>query len=130
MKLVGTPDIKTLVPSFDPGILDEGEFAEFFKFVFNFNLEGTNKTIEKDFAIDLLNLILQERGNVHLENFNLFLVQNQELQRITLDQFTSFLGFSLINPKDCSDYDDNEDNCAWPVLIDEFVDFVVTKKKS
>jgi len=41
--------------------------------------------------------------------------------RITLDQWMTFLDFNL----DCQDIDEyDEENSAWPTLIDDYVDYL------
>ena len=38
-------NLKDALPTFDPGFLEDREFREFYRFVFQFSREGTNKTI-------------------------------------------------------------------------------------
>jgi len=128
MKNLG--DIKKHIPSLDPGFLLPTQFMSFYTFFFKFNLEGTHKTLENEFARDCLSCVLSGRRNEHLEQFTKFLASSDGMsrfERITLDQWTSFLSFSLINPRSCFGYDEIEANCAWPVLIDEYVDWVISE---
>jgi hypothetical protein len=60
-----------------------------------------------------------------LSSFIAYLNQTTDISynTITLDQWMSFLDFS----KECVDLKDyDEENSAWPVLIDDFVDFATT----
>jgi hypothetical protein len=61
-------------------------------------------------------------GKERLSTFQEFLTTTKDISydRITLDQWVSFLDFSL-ECTDLSEYD--EENSAWPVLIDDYVDF-------
>jgi hypothetical protein len=114
-------DLKVRLAGMDTGFMEHDEFKKFFRFVFQFSREGTHRTIEKDMVVALLQMVLGDRSNVHLNSFTAFLEQSgEEAVRITLDQWTSFLEFSVTVPEDCMGYDDDE-NCAWPVLIDEYV---------
>lgn len=114
---------KALLPSLELGFMEGSEFREFFKFCFKFNLEGTHKTLDKDLVIALVDLTLKGRIDPQrLLTFQEFLntTKDTSYNRITLDQWISFLDFSIECP-DLSQYD--EENSAWPVLIDDYVDF-------
>jgi len=65
---------------------------------------------------------------MHLDQFCEFLQSNDDNARIALDQWVSFLDFSINCPSHCKGYDEDEANCAWPVLIDEYVDWVRVRK--
>ena len=105
----------------ETGFMEHSEFKKFYKFVFQFSREGTHRTIEKDMVVALLQMVLGDRSNIHLNDFCSFLSSSgPEATRITLDQWTSFLDFSVTVPDDCIGYEDDE-NCAWPVLVDEYV---------
>ena len=101
-----------------------------FKFCFQFNREGTHKTLDKELVVGLLQLVLKDTNRVardRLDSFCKFLEDSGDTyERITLDQWLSFWDFS-VSPEcdDLSAYD--EDTSAWPVLIDEYVEY--TKKE-
>jgi hypothetical protein len=85
--------------------------------------------LDKGIVIALLPLILKDRVDAkRLSTWNEFLDQTsgEAYSRITLDQWTSFLEFCY-EVKDLEkDYD--EVNSAWPVLIDEYVEYMSHKK--
>mmetsp|Transcript_12440 Transcript_12440/g.18246 ORF Transcript_12440/g.18246 Transcript_12440/m.18246 type:complete len:250 (-) Transcript_12440:95-844(-) len=117
--------LKELLPSLDTGFLDETEFKDFYKFCFQFNREGTHKTLEKDLVLDLIPLVLGTTNRIPSErydSFNAFLKQSPDYTRITLDQWTSFWDFCQECPL-LSDYD--EATSAWPVLIDDYVEYTM-----
>jgi hypothetical protein len=103
----------------DPGFLERTEFREFYKFTFKFSLEGTHRTIEKAIILDLLPIVLNNTLAPHLEYFLHFLNQCEHT-RITLDQWDSFLQFTRTVDLDLKNYDDDG---AWPVLLDEYVEW-------
>ena len=110
--------IKTILPSLDTGFMLPQDFKSFYIFVFQFSREsGSVKTIEKDMVISLLQMVLAGRNNLHLESFCDFLTQC-DTTRITLDQWTVFLEFSLTIGVDCKGYDENS---GWTVLLDDYV---------
>jgi len=128
LNLSSVDDLKKLLPALDTGFLDPSEFRKFFKFVFQFSREGTNKTIEKDMVVALLQMVLAGRNNLHLNSFCEFLESSgDENNRISLDSWTSFLDFSMNTSESTEEYDMDEG--AWPVLIDEYVEWKQKKGK-
>mmetsp|Transcript_27380 Transcript_27380/g.54680 ORF Transcript_27380/g.54680 Transcript_27380/m.54680 type:complete len:227 (+) Transcript_27380:174-854(+) len=118
---------KKLLPSLDTGFLSGSDFSKFYKFCFQFSREGTHKTIEKDLVVALLQIVLEGRGNVHLAPFCSFLESTgDENNRVSLDSWLNFLTFSEDISEGCEEYDLDEG--AWPVLIDEYVEWVRKKK--
>lgn len=119
---------KSILPSLDTGFLERTEFKELYKFCFQFNRQGTHKTLDKDIVIALLGMIL--KGHVADDRLNTFIeflsqTKDESYSKITLDQWTSFLDFCY-EVDDIADYD--EDMSAWPVLIDEYVEYMTNKK--
>jgi hypothetical protein len=121
--------IRAWVPGLDPGFMERTEFRNLYKFCFQFNRQGTHKTLEKDLVEMLIQLVLKGRiDNQRLETFCKFLstTKDNAYDRITLDQWMSFLDFSL----DCSDLNEYDEECsAWPVLIDDYVDFATSMEE-
>merc|ERR1712150_8904 len=119
---------QNLLPSLDTGFLAQSEFKDFYKFCFQFNRQGTHRTLDKDMVIALMGMVLgggripQDR----LDTFCQFLESSKGYSRITLDQWTSFLDF-CIECDDLSSYD--EAVSAWPVLIDEYVEYMEDLQK-
>ena len=100
------------------------------QFCFQFNRAGTHKTLDKDLVIALLNMTLTADSppripSTRLSTFCEFLetTKDESYSKITLDQWRSFLDFSLEFKDDTFEgYDEGES--AWPVLIDEYVEFM------
>lgn len=119
--------IKSLVPSLDTGFLERDEFKSFYKFCFQFNRQGTHRTLDKELVVALLKLVLKERiPSERLETFCEFLEGAEQHTRITLDQWTSFLDFCY-ECDDLSTYD--ESTSAWPVILDEYVEYCEERLK-
>ena len=81
-------------------------------------------------VISLLDLVLKDRVDPsRVKHFSEFLESNKEesAKKINLDQWSSFLDFCYeYESNDLDDYD--EEMSAWPVLIDDFVDYMKNKK--
>lgn len=118
-------DLAAMAPAFDPGFMDTTIFREFYRYCFQFNREGTHKTLEKDLIISLLPMVIGNRSSF-VDLFLEFLPQSKGTTRITADQWNSFLEFSLTVDGDFTGYDED---AAWPLLLDEFVDWCRSKKK-
>jgi hypothetical protein len=121
LKLDSFDKFKELLPTLDTGFLERKEFKDFYKFCFQFNRQGTHRTLDKDLVVALLPIVLKDRIPVpRLETFCAFL-EHSHYTHITLDQWSSFLDFCY-ECEDISSY--NVDNSAWPVLIDEYVEYM------
>lgn len=118
--------LKSSLYTFDSGFLESSEFREFFKFVFQFSREGTNKTLEKELVVGVLPIVLDLNRAPHLDHFLNFL-QTSSRPRINSDEWNSFLLFNQQVAADLSDYDENG---AWPILLDEYVEWRKENKDS
>lgn len=130
LQLDSIAKFQALVPSLDTGFLEQNEFKNFYKFCFQFNREGTHRTLHKEMVATLLQMVLVGRvPQPRLDSFCAFLMATSTSvadSHITLDQWTSFLDFCY-ECQDLSDYD--EDTSAWPVLIDEYVEYMEEEEK-
>lgn len=121
----GTPTLEKLKSEWDqldPAFLENSEFRPFFKFCFEFNREGTKKFLERDTAIALLPLCIENRS-VHTKAFVAFLKSKPDDFKLNKDQWCSFLDFSLAvgKPPEFKGWD--ADESSWPILLDEFVEY-------
>ncbi|CAM9246741.1 unnamed protein product [Sphacelaria rigidula] len=99
--------------------MDQDEFRDFYKFSFQFSREGTHRTIERDVAVPLLQMVMGTRGR-YTEDFVEFLKQLPQNTRVTFDQWCSFLEFSSTVTDGFEGYDEDG---AWPIMLDEFVEY-------
>lgn len=126
---------RKFIPALDTGFLDREEFGDFYKFCFQFNRQGTHKTLEKDLVVALLKMCLV--GGVRIsprrvDTFCEFLETNKDesYSKITLDQWRSFLefGYEYADDEALVSYDEGES--AWPVLLDEYVEYMEKERKT
>lgn len=59
--------LKEQLPSFDLGFMEGDEFREFYKFSFQFSREGTHRTIERDIAAPLLQMVSRDAEMLRAE---------------------------------------------------------------
>jgi hypothetical protein len=127
MNISQLQEFQSLLPTLDIGFMEEDDFKDFYKYCFQFNRQGTHRTLNKDLVVDLLQLVLKGRiPQDRLDTFCTFLKKSESYSRITLDQWTSFLDFCN-DVEDLSQYD--QDTSAWPVLIDEYVEYMEQQDK-
>jgi len=103
-------------------LTDPVKFKEVYKFAFTFAKEKEQKSLNVDMAKELLRLLMGDRYP-HTKNFIEFLGQ-ASFKAINLDQWLNFLEFNKAVAPDLKNYDENG---AWPVMFDEFVDYVRKK---
>ena len=115
------PSLKAILPSFDPGFLENDEYVDFLSFAFDLNRDVPRKTLMRDTVLDLLPIVLTKERAPHLDLFMQFLRENEAVKDITLDQWKTFMRFNQQVPLDCKGY--NADDGAWPLLFDDYVDW-------
>mmetsp|Transcript_28336 Transcript_28336/g.44629 ORF Transcript_28336/g.44629 Transcript_28336/m.44629 type:complete len:265 (+) Transcript_28336:388-1182(+) len=133
LRLDSIDKFTNFLPALDTGFMEQGEFKEFYKFCFQFNRQGTHKTLEKDLVVALLKMCLNNDRitSYRLDTFCEFLetTTDESYSKITLDQWRSFLDFSQEFPDEGSLMGYDESESAWPVLIDEYVEYMEKKAK-
>jgi len=118
LKIDSTSKLKNNFSQFKKDLENPAVFKEIYKYAFNFAKERDKKIIELELAEGLLRLLL--KGYNHVELFLAFLKQQSSYKSVNLDQWMSILEFTKTIKPDFSNYDENG---AWPVLLDEFVDW-------
>ena len=104
-------------------------FSTFFRFVFQFvrtTQESNRKTIALDTARRLLHSLLASHYPHHIEPFTRYLEglgEGRPGMRMTYDQWMSVLDWCEQMDAECLRY---EEEGSWPVLLDDFVDWLRT----
>ncbi|KAL9655169.1 hypothetical protein ABK040_008944 [Willaertia magna] len=100
---------------------DQYQYKEFYNYVFDYSLEEGAKTLPADLAIGQWKLILKGKFK-HLEQWCKF-IEEQFKKAITRDTWQLFLDFTrtVSCENDYKDYD--ADSGAWPVAIDDYVEW-------
>lgn len=97
---------------------DPVTFKNVYRFAFDFSLENGNRSLDKPTAIALMTLLLDGRWSLFNE-FVQFLEQSK-FRGVNKDQWYNVYEFSRHILPDLSNYDEDG---AWPVLLDEFVEW-------
>lgn len=103
---------------------DRRTFKEFYRWLFDFiKDEGDRKTIDADIALDMWNIVLPLHFPL-LSSWISFIRANNEKNKykiISKDVWEQVFELAKEVKPDFSNYDENEG--AWPVILDEFVEY-------
>ncbi|KAJ3452074.1 dcn1-like protein [Anaeramoeba flamelloides] len=104
---------------------DKEQFKNFYHFVFDFSKEDPNhKFLTSEVASQLWKLLFKDKYKL-TENWLEFLTKEEcKKKTISFDVWRCIVDF-LGSVKEVSDYNENE---AWPVIIDEFMDYMKEEK--
>lgn len=121
------PKLQSYLPKFKKDLEDQNSFKDIYRFAFIFAKENeNNKILDLESACNMLTLVIGDKYP-HTERLKEFLLTQKSYRVLNMDQWLSILEFSKVINADVSNYDENG---AWPVILDEFVDWSKEKLKS
>jgi len=102
-----------------------GEFQMFYKWIFNYLKSEDRKSIDRDNAVLVWGLMFAKYplGKKWIE----FVEKTEDAKAITSDLWINLLSFLNETQPDLSNF---EDDGAWPVLIDQFVEYMTEGAQS
>lgn len=102
---------------------DSVHFKNIYRFAFDFAREKDQRSMDIETAKSMLQLVLGAQWALY-PSFHHFLEQSK-YKVINKDQWCNILDFSRTILPDLSNYDEDG---AWPVLLDEFVDWIKSQQ--
>lgn len=100
----------------------KSEFRAFYHWVFDVSKESGRRTVDVDIACELWEVVMKGRWDL-LSDWLKFIGDDQKT--INQDVWNQLLEFTFEIRGDLSNF---EDNGAWPVVVDGFVEYVKAKK--
>ncbi|WCJ29853.1 hypothetical protein M5689_011456 [Euphorbia peplus] len=120
--------LKKALPELEKEVGTEENFKDFYSFAFRYCLtEEKQKSVEVESICELLNMVLRPQFHSMVDSLIEYLKIQSDYKVINLDQWTNILRFCKeISFPDFKNYDANE---AWPLIIDNFVDWMKEKRR-
>ncbi|KAJ8901075.1 hypothetical protein NDN08_004935 [Rhodosorus marinus] len=117
MRVCDIRSLKSSIENLRPLIYDQKNFRDFYLWCFDYFRDSRYKTMDLETAKAVWAQLLKEQYT-HLDLWLEFIEANA--CAISRDTYSVFLNFTWSVADDFSGYDDT---AAWPVLIDEFVEY-------
>ena len=117
--------MQAYLPKLRAELAEPKVFREFYNYCFTFAKEEDSKVLSQEIAIGLWQLLLADKFS-NLPLWIEFLEWRDKKWPLSKDTWSLLLEFSKQVNDDLSKYDDDG---AWPVIIDDFVDWLRDSKK-
>mmetsp|Transcript_42777 Transcript_42777/g.99859 ORF Transcript_42777/g.99859 Transcript_42777/m.99859 type:complete len:258 (-) Transcript_42777:250-1023(-) len=114
------PKLRAKLPEMRQALQDRGACKEVYAFTFQFALDQGQRCLPVDMCIEFWKLLLPAHFSL-LETWISWVEQNVK-NHVSKDTWMMLFDLATQVKPDLSDYD--LQNGAWPVVLDEFVDFV------
>jgi len=117
--------IKKELQNTKSSLTNKATFREFFRWLFDFiKDEPERKSIETDQAVEMFAIVLPQ----HFQLTDLYceFLKQSKVKAISKDNWEQTFDFARDIKADLSNYED--DSGAWPVLLDDFVEYARKKK--
>ncbi|XP_015577450.1 DCN1-like protein 4 isoform X2 [Ricinus communis] len=120
--------LKKALPKLEFEVGTAENFEDFYSYAFRYCLtEEKQRSIDIESICELLNIVLRPHFCSKVDSLMEYLRIQSDYKVINWDQWMSFLRFfKEISFPDFKNYDDND---AWPLILDNFVDWMKEKHR-
>ncbi|CAH0489134.1 unnamed protein product [Peronospora farinosa] len=117
--------LKAKLPQLRQVITSTTEFKKFYSFCFGFSKEPGQKSLSIDIAVAMWELLLSTRFEKLMKSWLAFLAEKKPVKGVTRDTWDLLFDFFVKVRDSYATYNENE---AWPVLIDDYMVWIDSKK--
>lgn len=119
--------LKKALPKLEAEVMMPENFEDFYSYAFRYCLtEDKQKCVDIESSCLLIDLVLGSQFRAQVDSFSEFLKNQADYKVINMDQWTNFLRFCQeVSFPDLENYDTDQ---AWPVILDNFVEWMKEKK--
>lgn len=120
--------LKKALPDLEKEVRRPSNFSDFYSYAFQYCLtEEKQKSIDIESICELLSLVLGSTFPAQVSLFVEYLKNQNDYKVVNMDQWMGFFRFcNEISFPSLSDYDPE---LAWPLILDNFVEWLREKKK-
>ncbi|CAO2206849.1 unnamed protein product [Urochloa humidicola] len=119
--------LKKAFPELVQEVMRTTNFVEFYTYAFRYCLtEDKKKCIEIPVACELLNLVLALQFRPQVDKLNNYLKYQNDYKVINMDQWMGF--FRFCNEINFPSLDNYDSDLAWPLILDNFVEWLRENK--
>lgn len=97
---------------------NNNQYKDFYRWVFTYFLGKDRKTLDKEQALELWEMVLAGGHFSQLDKFLAFISQDEETKFVNKDLWDQVYDFAVEIKPDLSNW---EDDGAWPIALDDFV---------